>query len=86
MPAARRLVAQQIAAAVRGRVEGFLADSGLEGDLAELARFALLWMAGALVIAGPPDRISLTGAAAWVYGKLDVGSRGELSTALGLGA
>jgi Flavin containing amine oxidoreductase len=62
-------------------VEWFLADPGLEGDLAELARFALLWMAGALVIAGPPDRISLAGAAAYAEG-----SGGNLVPAGGYGA
>jgi polyamine oxidase len=62
-------------------VEWFLADRGLEGDLAELARFAPLWMAGALVIAGPPDRISLAGAAAYAEG-----SGGNLVPAGGYGA
>jgi polyamine oxidase len=49
-------------------VEWFLADRGFEVRLAELARFTLLWLAGALVIAGPPDRISLAGAAAYTEG------------------
>ncbi len=62
-------------------VEWFLADRGLDGRLAELARFALVWMAGALVIAGQPDRISLAGAAA--YGE---GSGGNLVPAGGYGA
>jgi len=62
-------------------VEWFLADRGLEGRQAELARFALLWMAGALVIAGDPDRISLAGAAAYA-----AGSGGNLVPSGGYGA
>lgn len=49
-------------------VEWFLADRELDGRGGELARFALIWMGGALVIAGPPDRISLAGAAAYSEG------------------
>ena len=49
-------------------VEWFLADRRLERRAAELARFGLLWMAGALLIGGPPDRISLAGAAAYAGG------------------
>lgn len=62
-------------------VEWFLADRGLDGRLAELARFALVWMVGALVIAGPPDRISLAGAAAYAEG-----SGGNLVPSGGYGA
>lgn len=49
-------------------VEWFLADRGLSGRARELARFGLLWIAGALVPAGPPDRISLAGLAAYAEG------------------
>jgi hypothetical protein len=62
-------------------VEWFLADRGLEGRPAELARFTLLWLAGALVIAGPPEQISLAGAAAYA-----AGSGGNLVPAGGYGA
>jgi polyamine oxidase len=62
-------------------VDWFLADRGLGGHLAELARFALLWVVGPLVIAGPPDRISLAGAAAYAEG-----SGGNLVPAGGYGA
>ena len=62
-------------------VEWFLADRGLDGHLAELARFALLWIIGAVAIAGPPDRISLAGAAAYAEG-----SGGNLIPAGGYGA
>ena len=62
-------------------VEWFLADRGLDGRLAELSRFALLWIVGAVAIAGPPDRISLAGAAAYVEG-----SGGNLVPAGGYGA
>ncbi len=59
-------------------VEWYLEDRELEGSLGELARFGLLWMNGALVIAGPPERISLAGAAE--YGE---GSGGNLVPAGG---
>jgi polyamine oxidase len=49
-------------------VEWFLADRELEGRALELARFGLLWIAAALVVAGPPDRVSLAGAAAYAEG------------------
>ena len=70
-------------------VEWFLADRGLEGRQAELARFGLLWMAGALVIAGEPDRISLAGAAAYAEGSggnlVPVGGYGALIDRLATG-
>jgi monoamine oxidase len=46
-------------------VEWYLADRGLDGRARDLARFALLWIAGALVVAGPPEGISLAGMAAY---------------------
>lgn len=49
-------------------VEWFLADRELDGRVGELARFGLLWVAGALAVAGPPDRISLAGVAAYAEG------------------
>ena len=49
-------------------VEWFLADRELEGRAADLARFGLLWVDGALVVAGHPDRISLAGTAAYEEG------------------
>ena len=54
-------------------VEWFLADRELDGRVRDLARFGLLWIVGAMVIGGPPDRISLAGAAE--YGE---GSGGNL--------
>ena len=62
-------------------VEWFIADRGLEGRPADLARFALLWLVGALVIAGQPEEISLAGAAAYAEG-----SGGNLVPAGGYGA
>jgi len=62
-------------------VEWFIADRGLDGRQAELVRFTLLWLVGALIIAGPPEQISLAGAAA--YGE---GSGGNLVPAGGYGA
>jgi monoamine oxidase len=47
-------------------VEWYLADRGFEGKAAELARFALSWIAAPLVVAAAPERISLAGAAAYV--------------------
>lgn len=49
-------------------VEWFLADRGLGGRTREVTRFALLWVLGAGLTAGPPDRISLGGSAAYVEG------------------
>jgi monoamine oxidase len=49
-------------------VEWYLADRELEGSARELARFGLLWIDGALVSAGPPERISLAGVAAYMGG------------------
>jgi monoamine oxidase len=49
-------------------VEWYLADRELQGRARELAKFGLLWIDGALVSAGPPDRISLAGVAAYVGG------------------
>ena len=49
-------------------VEWFLADRELKGRAADLARFGLLWVDGALVVAGHPDRISLAGTAAYEEG------------------
>lgn len=46
-------------------VEWLIAEHGLRGRHAELARFILLWMEGSLVVAGQPDEISLRGAAAY---------------------
>lgn len=70
-------------------VEWFLANRGLDGHMADLARFALLWIAGALVVAGPPDRISLAGAAAFVDGSggnlVPVGGYGALVNLLAAG-
>jgi monoamine oxidase len=54
-------------------VEWFLADRGLKGSARDLARFGLLWILGAMVIGGPPERISLAGAAEY-----DEGSGGNL--------
>lgn len=62
-------------------VEWFLADRGLEGHLGELARFTLLWLIAPLVSAGPPDRVSLAGAAAYAEG-----GGGNLVPAGGYGA
>jgi polyamine oxidase len=47
-------------------VEWYLADRELNGGVAELVRFGLLWIMGPLVTAGPPDRISLAGTAAYM--------------------
>ena len=70
-------------------VEWFLADRGLEGRVGELARFALLWLAGALVVAAPPDRISLAGVAAYAEGSggnlVPVGGYGGLVDLLAAG-
>jgi monoamine oxidase len=49
-------------------VEWFLADRALDGPARDLARFGLLWIVGAMVIGGPPDRISLAGAAEYAEG------------------
>ncbi len=49
-------------------VEWFIADRALHGRAGELARFGLLWVAGALEVAAPPDRISLAGIAAYTHG------------------
>jgi polyamine oxidase len=49
-------------------VEWFIADRELDGRAGELARFGLLWIMGPLVVAGPPDRISLAGTAAYAAG------------------
>ena len=49
-------------------VEWFLADRELDGRARDLARFGLLWIVGAMVIGGPPDRISLAGAAEYAAG------------------
>jgi monoamine oxidase len=49
-------------------VEWYLADRELNGRAAELVRFGLLWIMGPLVAAGPPDRISLAGSAAYAEG------------------
>ena len=49
-------------------VEWFLADRGLSARAGELTRFALLWVLGGGFTAGPPDRISLGGSAAYVEG------------------
>src|SRR5262249_39440893 len=66
-------------------VEWFLADRGLQGDLGELARSTLLWLIAPLVSAGPPDRVSLAGAAAYAEeggGNLvPIGGYGELADA-----
>jgi polyamine oxidase len=61
-------------------VEWFLADRELDGRAGELARFGLLWVDGALVVAGHPDRISLAGAAAY-----DEGAGGNLVPTGGYG-
>lgn len=47
-------------------VEWFIADRGLDGELGDLARATLLSIVAPLVSAAPPDRVSLTGAAAYV--------------------
>jgi polyamine oxidase len=49
-------------------VEWYLADRELNGRVAALVRFGLLWIMGPLVAAGPPDRISLAGVAAYAEG------------------
>ncbi len=49
-------------------VEWFLADRELDGPARDLARFGLLWIVGAMVIGGPPERISLAGAAEYAEG------------------
>ena len=49
-------------------VDWFLADRGLDGPARDLARFGLLWIVGAMVVGGPPDRISLAGAAEYAEG------------------
>jgi monoamine oxidase len=49
-------------------VEWFLADRDLDDPVRDLARFGLLWIVGAMVIGGPPDRISLAGAAEYAEG------------------
>ena len=49
-------------------VEWFLADRDLDGAARDLARFGLLWIVGAMVIGGPPDQISLAGAAEYAEG------------------
>jgi monoamine oxidase len=46
-------------------VEWYLADRGLGGRAGDLARFGLVWITAPLVFAGLPDRISLSGAAAY---------------------
>jgi monoamine oxidase len=70
-------------------VEWYLADRGLDGRVGELARFGLIWMTGTLVIAGPPDRISLAGAAAYGEGSggnlVPVGGYGTLVDRLSAG-
>ena len=61
-------------AALRGNdsfvegVEWFLADRELDGRAGELARFGLLWVWGAMLYAAPPERLSLSGAAAFASG------------------
>ena len=49
-------------------VEWYVTDRELDGRARELAKFGLLWIDGALVSAGPPDRLSLAGVAAYVGG------------------
>src|SRR6476661_6525023 len=49
-------------------VEWYLADRELNGRIAELVRFGLIWIVGPLVVAGPPDRISMAGTAAYAEG------------------
>jgi polyamine oxidase len=70
-------------------VEWYLADRGLDGSAGELARFALLWIEGAMVAAGPPDRISLAGLAAYAHGSggnlVPDGGYGVLAERLGAG-
>lgn len=46
-------------------VEWYIRDRGFEGAAAALVRFALLWIAGPLVVASTPERISLAGTAAY---------------------
>lgn len=46
-------------------VEWYLADRKLEGRTRDLVEFALLWIAGAGIVGGPPKRISLAGTAAY---------------------
>ena len=46
-------------------VRWFLDDRGLAGPARDLVEFGLLWVIGASVIGGPPERISLAGAAAY---------------------
>jgi monoamine oxidase len=49
-------------------VEWYISDRELDGRAAELVRFGLLWIMGSLVAAGPPDRLSLAGTAAYAEG------------------
>jgi monoamine oxidase len=46
-------------------VEWFLRGRGYGDRAGELVRFGLLWVAGALEVGAPPDRISLAGVAAY---------------------
>jgi monoamine oxidase len=70
-------------------VDWFLAERGYAGRVAELARFSLLWVAGALEVGAPPDRISLAGVAAYdepLGGNLvPVGGYGALVDSLAAG-
>lgn len=49
-------------------VEWYLADRELDGRAGELAQYAIEAIVAAIVIAAPPDRISLAGAAAYSEG------------------
>ncbi len=49
-------------------VEWFMADRELDGRVGNLVRFALIWVAGGGFISGPPERISLGGAATFAEG------------------
>jgi monoamine oxidase len=70
-------------------VEWYLADRELEGIAAELARFGILWILGPLVVAGPPERTSLSGMAAYAAGSggnlVPVGGYKALVDRLGAG-